>query len=207
MKTKNKHKLAFLPLTVFFVLGVVDVTIAADVDKLVKKECADCHQKSGNSTDGKTPSIAGISVDYFIESMEGYKSGARSAMKLKDKDEDMKEVAKELSDADIKALADYFAGQKYVPQKQKFDPGLAKVGKKLHRKYCDKCHTEGGALAEDDAGILAGQPIAYLKYSMDNYATGKREMGKKMTKKFKKMQEKAGDEGITQLIHYYASQQ
>ncbi len=207
MKNINKYKLASMPLTVFFAFGIVSATPAADVDKLVKEECADCHQKSGNSTDGKTPSIAGISVDYFIESMDEYKSGTRPAMKLKDKDEDMKEVAKELSDANIKALADYFAGQKYVPQKQKFDPGLAKVGKKLHRKYCDKCHTEGGSSAEDDAGILAGQPIAYLKYSMDNYATGKREMGKKMTKKFKKMQEKAGDEGITQLIHYYASQQ
>ncbi|VAW90583.1 hypothetical protein MNBD_GAMMA21-24 [hydrothermal vent metagenome] len=207
MKITSNLKLASLPLTIFFTFGMVTAVPAADVSKLVKEECADCHEKTGNSTDGKTPSIAGISVDYFVESMEEYKNGARPALKLKDKDEDMKEVAKELSDEDIAALADYFAGQKYIPQKQNFDPGMAKVGKKLHRKYCDKCHTEGGSSAEDDAGILAGQPISYLKYSMDNYAQGKREMGKKMTKKFKKMQKKAGDEGIEQLIHYYASQQ
>lgn len=205
MKTIDKYKLASLSVTLLFALGLGTVQ-AADVDKLVK-ECADCHEKDGNATDGETPSIAGMSTTYFEEAMAAYKSGARPALKLKDKKEDMKDIVKKLSDDDIKALAGYFAKQKFKPFKQEFDPGLAKVGKKLHKKYCDKCHAEGGSSAEDDAGILAGQPIAYLKYSLENYDNGKREMGKKMAKKFKKMKEKAGDEGITQLIHYYASQQ
>jgi len=206
MKKISKFKLASLPLALFFALGIVS-SATADVNKLVEDECSDCHEKDGNSSDGETPSIAGMSNDYFIESMEGYKTDARPALKLKDKKEDMKDIVKKLSDADIKALAGYFGKQKFKPQKQKFDPALAKVGKKLHKKYCDKCHSEGGSSAEDDAGILAGQPISYLQYSMDNYASGKREMGKKMSKKFKKMQKKAGDEGIVQLIHFYASQQ
>ena len=207
MKKIDKYKLASLPLTLFFALGIVGSAAAVDVNKLVKDECADCHEKDGNSTDGETPSIAGMSVDYFVESMGAYKTDARPALKLKDKKTDMKEVVNKLSDEDIQALAAYFAKQQFKPLKQKFDPGLAKVGKKLHKKYCDKCHSEGGTSAEDDAGILAGQPISYLQYSMDNYASGKREMGKKMAKKFKNMQKKAGDEGIVQLIHYYASQQ
>lgn len=206
MKKLSKYKLASLPLAMFFALGMVSSVPAADVDKLVK-ECADCHEKDGNATDGETPSIAGMSAAYFKDSMAAYKSGARPALKLKDKKKDMKDVVKELSDADIEALAAYFGKQKFKPSKQQFDPALAKVGKSLHKKYCDKCHSEGGTSSEDDAGILAGQPISYLKYTMDNYAGGKRDMGKKMAKKFKKMQKDTGDEGIVQLIHYYASQQ
>ena len=207
MKKTHNNKLASLSLTLFFVMGIVGSASAVDVDKLVKDECADCHEKDGNSTDGETPSIAGMSTEYFLESMEGYKTDARPALKLKDKKEDMKDIVKKLSDEDVEALATYFSKQTFKPQKQKFDTDLAKAGKKLHKKYCGKCHSEGGTSSEDDAGILAGQPISYLQYSMDNYASGKREMGKKMSKKFKKMHKKAGDEGTKQLIHYYASQQ
>lgn len=207
MKYINGIKVVPLALILFFSLGLAGQATAADVAKLVKDKCADCHENDGNATDGETPSIAGMSTTYFVESMEAYKTDARPAMTLKDKKENMKDVVKDLSSADIEALASYFAKQTFKPTKQQFDAAKAGEGKKLHKKYCDKCHSEGGTSAEDDAGILAGQPIAYLKYSMENYASGKREMGKKMAKKFKAMQKKAGDEGITQLIHYYASQQ
>ena len=206
MKIDRKNKLTSLSLAIFCALGISSGAVVADVDKLVK-ECADCHEKDGNATDGETPSIAGMSTTYFVESMGAYKTNARPAKKLKDKKEDMKDIVKKLSDADIKALGDHFAKQKFKPLKQEFNADFAKAGKKLHVKYCDKCHSNGGTSSEDDAGILAGQPISYLKYSMENYASGKREMGKKMAKKFKAMQKKDGDEGITQFIHYYASQQ
>ncbi len=207
MKKINHYKLVGLLLTLLFSFGAMNTALAADVNKLVKDKCADCHEEDGNSTNEFTPSIAGISVDYFTESMEQYGSDDRPAKKLKDKDEDMKDIVKDLSEEDIEALATYFSEQTFKPRKQEFDASLVKAGKKLHRRFCDKCHSEGGTSSEDDAGILAGQPIPYLQYTMDNYSSGKREMGKKMAKKFKKMKKKAGDEGITQLIHYYASQQ
>lgn len=179
---------------------------AADLNKLLD-ECADCHEKDGNSKNVDTPSIAGMSTAYFKESMKGYKSDSRPALKLKDKKKTMKDVVKDLSDADVAALADHYSKKPFKAYKQSFDAAKAKAGKGLHVKYCDKCHSEGGKSAEDDAGILAGQPAGYLRYSLDNYASGKREMGKKMAKKFKAMQKKEGDAGIDQLIHYYASQQ
>lgn len=46
----------------------------------------------------------------------------------------------------------------------------------------------------------------YLRYTFESYAKGQRKTGEKMEKKFKTMQEKAGAEGIEQLIHFYASQ-
>jgi len=183
-----------------------NLVYAADINKLVKV-CADCHGENGNSKIINSPSIAGMSTEYFMESMEDYTKNTRPVEKLKNKKKTMKDVVKKLSDADKVALADYYSKQKFKPFKQDFDAGKAKAGKKLHRKYCDKCHTEGGTSAEDDAGILAGQPSGYLKYTLGNYASGKREMGKKMAKKFKKMQKKEGDAGIDNLVHYYASQQ
>lgn len=207
MKTVNNYKLVSLSLMLLFVLGSISNVFATDVNKLVNNKCAACHGIDGNSFDGKTPSIAGISTEYLVESIEEYKTGARPARKLKGRKEDMKDVAKKLSDEEINVLAAYFARQKFKPWKQKFDPDLATAGKKLHRKYCGKCHSEGGSSAEDDAGILAGQPISYLQNTMDNYVSGNREMNKIMARKFKSMQKEAGDKGIVQLIHYYASQQ
>lgn len=195
-----------ISLVLFCGLGMVGGMANADVDKLVK-ECADCHEKDGNSKNTETPSIAGMSSAFFLDSIKGYKSNTRPALKLKDKKEDMKDVVKKLSDTDIKALAEYFGKQKFKPLKQEFDPALAKLGKQVHKQYCDKCHSEGGTSSEDDAGILAGQPMGYLRYSMDSYLNGKREMGEKMSIKVKALQEKVGAEGFTQVLHYYASQQ
>ena len=59
-----------------------------------------------------------------------------------------------------------------------------------------------GALADDDAGILAGQWLPYLTYSMQDFKSGAREMPKKMRKKV----EALDDFDIDALMHYFASQ-
>ncbi len=101
-------------------------------------------------------------------------------------------------------MAGYFSKQTFSPADQASDPALAKKGAKLHDKYCEKCHAEGGASAEDDAGILAGQWTPYLTYTLTDYHAGTREMTKKMKKKMNKMREQKGDESITHLLNYYA---
>ena len=206
MKKLTKYTLAY-PLALALT-SLVSLNIqAADIEKLIDDKCSDCHEKNGNSKDEHTPSIAGMSKTYFLEAMASYGKDQRPAMKLKDKKITMKDVASKLSKDDIDKLADYFSKQKFVATKQDFDAALAKKGKKLHKKYCDKCHSNNATSAEDDAGILEGQPKAYIQYSLDNYANGKREMGKKMDKKFKKMHKKYGVESLEQLVHFYASHQ
>ena len=103
-------------------------------------------------------------------------------------------------------MAGYFSTQKFVRMKQKTNRKLARKGKKLHKKYCEKCHEDGGRSSEDDAGILAGQWMPYLTYTLDDYMSGKREMTKKMKKKVNAMHKKHGDKGVEQLLHYYSSQ-
>ncbi|HDK37389.1 MAG TPA: cytochrome c4 [Thiolapillus brandeum] len=161
--------------------------------------CAGCHGTNGNSNGPATPSLAGASKDYIIEVMEYYASGERASTI-------MGRIAKGYTKDEIKAMAEFFSKQKFVPAKgQKFDAKLAKKGAKLHDKYCEKCHAEGGTSSEDDAGILAGQWTPYLKYTLADMQAGKSHVPKKMKKKMKKMKEKTGDAGIEQLLNYYAS--
>jgi sulfide dehydrogenase cytochrome subunit len=140
-----------------------------------------------------------MSKDNFIETMQAYKEGERPSTI-------MTRIAKGYTDAEIKLMAGYFSKQTFVRQKQKYKKSAAKFGKKLHKKYCEKCHEEGGRSADDDAGILAGQWKPYLQYSMDDFTKNGRSMEKKMKKKLNALQKDHGDKGIDALINYYASQ-
>ncbi len=166
---------------------------------MLANTCAGCHGTGGVSHGPATPTIAGVSEEYFKEVMEAYKNGDRRSTI-------MGRIAKGYSEKEIALLAGYFAKQKFVPAKgQTYDAKLAKKGAKLHDKYCEKCHADGGTSVEDDAGILAGQWTPYLKFTLSDFLAGKSEMPKKMKKKLKKLHEKKGDAGIEALLNYYAS--
>jgi len=175
-------------------------TAFAGIDRgeMLAFTCAGCHGPNGVSQGPATPSIAGMSAEYFKESMAAYAMGDRPSTI-------MTRIAKGYTDEDIELMADYFAKQKFVSAPQQADAKLSTKGKKLHDKYCEKCHTEGGSLAEDDAGILAGQWKPYLEYNLQDFTSGNREAPKKMAKKLDKLYKKHGQEGIDKLIEYYSS--
>jgi len=166
---------------------------------MLANTCAGCHGTGGVSNGPATPTIAGISEEYFKEIMEAYKSGDRRSTI-------MGRIAKGYSEEEIELLAGYFSKKKFIPAKgQQSDAKLAKKGAKLHDKYCEKCHGDGGTSTEDDAGILAGQWKPYLQYTLSDFLSGKSEMPKKMRKKLKKLHDKKGDAAIEALLNYYAS--
>ena len=113
-------------------------------------------------------------------------------------------IAKALSDAEITELAEYYAGMEFVPAKQEFDAALAAEGAKVHRRDCEKCHSDGGSLADDDAGMLAGQWMPYLEQVFADYAAGDREI---MEDKMKEKIDALDAASISALIHYYGSLQ
>lgn len=184
---------------VFFLLFIPSVTLAAPSAEMLANPCAGCHGFQGSSVGPASPSIASLPAEYFIELMQEFKKGTRP-------NTIMSRIAKGYSDAEIKLLASYFAKQKLQRFPQKTDKKLAARGKVLHNKYCDKCHPKGGRSVEDDAGFLAGQWAPYLRHSMQDYYDGSRPMPKKMKKKLDNLRKEAGDKGLEQLIHYYASQ-
>lgn len=160
--------------------------------------CAGCHGTDGASGGPASPTIAGISEDYFIELMQGFASGDVPSTI-------MGRIAKGYTEEEIALMAKHFSSIEFVKAKQESDPKLAASGAKLHDKYCEKCHAEGGSSAEDDSGILNGQWKPYLAWTLSDFMSGKREMPKKMKKQLNKMHGKYGDKGIQALLNFYAA--
>jgi len=180
---------------------------ATDIAKLIEN-CVSCHGKDGTSTESDVPTIGGMSQGYIEYNLADYSKKKRpcpeAAIKAgpdKGKKSDMCAVSKNLSDSDISQLAKFFAGKKFVRAVQKFDPELAKKGKSIHQKNCEKCHANDGGEAKDDAGVLAGQWTPYLKMTFEEYAAGKRHMEQKMKPEIDKLDPAA----VEALLNYYAS--
>jgi sulfide dehydrogenase cytochrome subunit len=174
------------------------------------KNCADCHGKDGASTESDVPVIGGMSEAYLNDTMAAYRDSKRpcaeSAWRAGDKKRpktDMCKIATKLSAEETAAIAKDLAADPFVRAKQKFDPAKAAAGKKVHDAACEKCHSEGGSLADDDAGILAGQWMPYMKETFAQYTKGARPQPEKMKVKFNALKP---DEQEA-LLHYYASQQ
>lgn len=174
------------------------VMAAGPSPEMLSHTCAACHGTNGSSV-AFTPSIAGNSEEYFIDSMKAFKSGERKATV-------MDRIAKGYSDDEIAKMASYFAKQPMKPMKQAYSASMAEMGKKLHEESCNKCHEDGGKKA-DDGGILAGQSLIYMQHSMEDFKAGSREAPKKMRKRVKNVVDKHGQKGIDALLNYYASQQ
>lgn len=164
---------------------------------MLSHTCAGCHGTYGASSGPATPSIGGISAVYFEEVMQGFKSGeVKSTI--------MGRIAAGYSDEEIKLMGEFYSKQPFVAAVQTADAGKAKEGAKLHEKYCEKCHADGGTSAEDDSGILAGQLMPYLHYTLADFKSGDREMTKKMKKQVDQLMKKEGDAGFEALLNFYA---
>ena len=158
--------------------------------------CAACHGYNGSSV-GIIPSIAGNTVDYFVETMEAFKSDERKSTV-------MGRIAKGYSSEEIKKMGEFFASKPAVPMVQQYDSVKAALGAKIHKESCNKCHEDGGKSGKEDP-ILAGQSMLYLQYSMEDFSNKDREPDKKMSKKVKEVIDMHGKEGLDALIHYYGS--
>lgn len=181
----------------------------AAVDPKLSATCAECHGDKGVSSAQDVPTIAGISATVQSDFLKAYRAKTAPCPKVNYKrgdtsrTGDMCSVAKDLSDAQIADLADNYAKLPYVAQKQASDAGKAAAGKLLHERDCKKCHSAGGKDPADDAGILGGQPLEWLKASLASFQQGKREQPKKMQDVTSKLS--AAD--IEALANFYASEQ
>ena len=169
---------------------------AAPTATMLADTCAGCHGTDGASTGPATPSLAGNSETYTVDTMIAFKSGERPSTV-------MGRIAKGYSEEEFKLMGSFFAKQPVAKTSQKLDAAKVKTGEKLFGKNCEKCHDEYGALADDDSGILASQWLPYLQYSMEDFKGGSREMAKKMKKKVDKL----SDDELEGLLQFFASQQ
>lgn len=205
--TKTHTGYALLACAALFGMSLSNTASAADTAKLVES-CFSCHGKEGASTEADVPSIASFSEKYLGDTLIKYQKKERPCIETeirsgskKGSKTDMCKIAKDLSEKDIEQIAEYFSGQTFVRTPQQFDADLAKKGRALHKNKCDTCHGESGTLPGDNAGILGGQKMAYLREQLKLFKEGKRPMSKKMKPKL----ESLSDADIEAVIQYYGS--
>ena len=177
----------------------------------IADQCDDCHSAGGVSTESDVPSIAGISPFIIEEYMLEYRDEARICRESKYRSGDLERpatdmcvIAKDLSEDEIVEIAELYGSKEFVAAEQGFDADKAALGAKVHKRLCKKCHSAGGSYADDDASILAGQRMPYLRQVFADYVAGDRNM---LDKKMKEKTDELSDEETEAIIHFYGSQQ
>jgi sulfide dehydrogenase cytochrome subunit len=82
-----------------------DAAKAASGKKLHARDCAKCHTEGGSNADDDASILAGQHLKYLQQALADFRSGKRDPGKK------MGEKLKPLSDAEVEALAHYFASQ------------------------------------------------------------------------------------------------
>jgi cytochrome c553 len=140
------------------------------------KGCPACHGE-----DAKTPlqeaypKLAGQNADYVFQELKDIKSGARANGLIPDT---MKPVIADISEPDLRALADYIGSlPRFTPDTAKGDADAP--GHKLFlTKTCVACHGKDGTKPVlKYYPYLAGQDKAYIVTQMADIKSGKRANG------------------------------
>jgi len=125
--------------------------------------CAGCHGENGVPVDPKTiPIIWGQQSSYLYKELHDYHSGDR-------KNPIMAPLVKDLSLADLRKLADYFAAKTW-PAGQPASPAASPPEGIAQCRLCHQPNFEGG----EPAPRLAGLSYDYLVASMRAFADGTR---------------------------------
>ncbi len=198
-------------LWIVIVCGTGGVLLAADAAAEAPEAagiCAVCHNDSGVSDKTDVPTIAGVS-GFFLENqlaIFGQKARPCAARHFTDESEveaeDHCALAASLGEDGAVELAEYYSALPYAAAEQSVDQALAGKGKSIHEAKCERCHTDGGSLALDDAGILAGQPKDYLVEQFEYYKNGERWQPEKM----QPVMAELAAEDMQALAEYYAGE-
>ncbi len=139
-------------------------TAAANPDlakSIVKEKCHLCHGEEGEASSAIYPRLAGQNQNYLIKQLKNFRDGKR-------KSDTMNEMAKDLKDDEIDALAAYFSSKPALTHRVR-DKGFAAVGEYLFKKgnkysgipACKSCHGDFGQ-GSDQLPRLAGQHKRYV---------------------------------------------
>jgi cytochrome c553 len=157
-------------LTVAVCCLLVAPATAADrtLGSIVDGRCALCHGPEGESASAIYPRLAAQHPEYMAKQLQDFRDGRR-------KSDTMGEMARDLTDSEIAALAKFFSAK--PPQARRpGDADLAAVGKYIYAKgnkyagvpACASCH---GPNAHGTVQLprLAGQHPAYLETQLKEF--------------------------------------
>lgn len=147
--------------------------LAADGKQLfADKGCTACHgEDAATPLQEGYPRLAGQNPDYLFNQLKDIKSGARANGQTADA---MKPVVEDLSEGDMRALADFLGT---LPRAQTIPADHP--GKKLYTtKTCTACHGKDGVKPiMKTYPVLAGQDKAYLTAQAKDIQAGNRKNG------------------------------
>ena len=154
------------------VLALAESTSPAAADRkaasIIEGRCALCHGPEGESASAIYPRLAAQNADYIGKQLKDFRDGRRTS-------DAMAEMAADLTDGEIAALAEFFAG-KPPKSRRPGDTDLAGVGRYIYVKgnpysgvpACATCH---GPAAHGTTQLprLAGQHPAYLQTQLKEF--------------------------------------
>ena len=152
---------------------------AGKAQGIAAQVCAACHAADGNSIGAANPKIAGQFPEYLDKQLRDFK--AQGGKKAARENAVMAGMVANLSDADMKGLAAYYAGQKLKPAAAA-DKNLALAGQKLWRggnaasgvPACAGCHGPAGAGIPAQYPRIAGQYAEYIAAQLKAFKDGAR---------------------------------
>ena len=157
-------------------------SVALGQDKapaIAAQVCAACHAADGNSIAPANPKIAGQAPEYLHKQLRDFK--AQEGKRPLRESAVMNGMVANLSEADMKGLAAYYAGQALKPAAAA-DKELAALGQKLWRggdsahgiPACAGCHGPAGSGIPAQFPRLSGQYADYLAAQLTAFREGKR---------------------------------
>ena len=152
---------------------------AAKAQSIAAQVCAACHAADGNSTAPANPKIAGQIPEYTHKQLKDFK--AEGGKKPARESPIMMGMVANLSEADMKGLATFYAGQKLKPAAAS-DKSLVAAGQRLWRggnaasgvPACAGCHGPAGAGMPAQYPRIAGQYADYLAAQLKAFKEGGR---------------------------------
>lgn len=153
-----------------------DLANGARIAKLV---CAACHGPDGNSVAAANPKLAGQFSEYLYKQLRNFK--AEGGKKAARENAVMTGMVSPLSDADMRAVAAYYAEQTLQPAAAS-DKDRAALGQKLWRggiadkgvAACAGCHGPDGAGIPGLYPSLSGQFAEYVELQLKAFRSGAR---------------------------------
>lgn len=129
--------------------------------------CAACHGEQGVSQLEGIPSVAALPPAYTVVQLYMFREDLRPGTP-------MTEVAKDLTDGDLQALADVFAALPPPAPAGAPDPGRIDRGRTLAATHrCGVCHRPDFS-GQEQVPRLAGQREDYLARTLREYKSGAR---------------------------------
>jgi sulfide dehydrogenase cytochrome subunit len=169
--------------------------------------CALCHGQVGPSPFPGVPTIHGLPAGVISSALFKYREDERPCRKSECAslgscpDMAMCDIAGPMNDEAIEALAQWFAGQPFVPHQDPWDPDLAARGREIHDRHCEICHSNFGSDPVDDASMLRGQRKVYLRTALEDFRQGRRSVGvAAMDTRFREF----ADEDLDALAEFYS---